>query len=112
MVTKHSISFQAEAWDILQYLFEVKKINDHTLHFVAELSGKIDVEQLKKAVNISADVFPLIACRFTESKDRPFWKDGGYTANEIVTFSEKDERDNSVNDFICTQIDAFDGPQV
>lgn len=112
MVTKHSISFQAEAWDILQYLFEVKKINDHTLHFVAELSGKIDVEQLKKAVNISADVFPLIACRFTESKDRPFWKYVGYTANEIVTFSEKDERDNSANDFICTQIDAFDGPQV
>ena len=56
MVVKQSISFQAKAWDILQYLFEVKKINDHTLHFAAELSGKIDVEQLKKAVNISADL--------------------------------------------------------
>lgn len=112
MVGKRNISFQAEAWDILQYLFKVKKINDHTLHFTAEFSGKIDVEQLKTAVYLSADVFPLIVCRFTESKSRPFWKDGGYTTDEIVTCSETDETDKSVNDFICTGIDAMVGPQV
>lgn len=112
MAGKRNISFQAEAWDILQYLFKVKKINDHTLHFVAEFSEKINVEQLKAAVNLSADVFPLIVCRFTESESRPIWKDGGYTANEIVTYSETDETDKSVNNFICNEIDAFVGPQV
>lgn len=112
MVAKRSISFQAEAWDILQYLFEVKKINDHTLHFAAEFSGKIDVEKLKTAVNISADVFPLIVCRFTESEGRPFWRDGGYTADEIVTCSVTDKTEKSVNDFICTRVEAFNGPQV
>lgn len=59
MVAKRSISFQAEAWDILQYIFEEKKINDHTLHFAVEFSGKIDVEQLKTAVNISADYMQI-----------------------------------------------------
>ena len=112
MVDKRNISFRAEAWDILQYLFKVKKINDHTLHFAAEFSGKIDVEQLKTAINLSADVFPLITCKFTESESRPCWKDGSYTANEIVTCSETDETEKNVNDFICTEIDAFVGPQV
>lgn len=112
MVDKCDIRFQAEAWDILQYLFKVKELNDHTLHFVAEFSGRINVEQLKKAVNLSVDSFPLIACRFIESEGRPFWKDSSYTANEIVTCSEKNETDKSVNDFICTEIDALVGPQV
>lgn len=112
MVGKHSISFQVEAWDILQYLFKVKKINDHTLHFVAAFSGKIDVEQLKTAVNLSTGVFPLIRCRFTETKKRPCWEDCGYTANEIVNYLDTDNTDKSVNDFVCKEVDAFVGPQV
>lgn len=30
MKGKHSICYQVEAWDILQDLFKIKKINDHT----------------------------------------------------------------------------------
>lgn len=112
MKGKHSICYQVEAWDILQDLFKIKKINDHTLHFVAAFSGKIDVERLKTAVDFSAKVFPLIRCRFTESGRRPVWEDCGFTANEIVACSDTDDKDKSVNDFVCTEIDAFIGPQV
>lgn len=112
MAGKQCISYKAEAWDILQYLFKVEMINDHTLHFVTAFSGKIDVEQLKTAVNISASVFPLIRCRFTESEKRPYWEDCDYTADEMVSFLDTDNSQKRVDDFVCTEIDAFVGPQV
>lgn len=112
MADKHSISYQAEAWDILQYLFKIKKINDHTLHFVAAFSRNIDVEQLKTAVTLSGNAFPLIRCRFTNSGKRPYWEDCGYTANDMVTYLDTDDTDKSINEFICNEVDAFVGPQV
>lgn len=112
MIGNHHISYQAEAWDILQYLFEVKKMNNHTLHFVTTFLGKLDLEQLKKAVNLSAYVFPLIRCRFTESGGHPCWEDCGYTAKEMITYLETNDLDESVDNFICTEVDALVGPQV
>lgn len=111
MAVKHSL-YKAEAWDILQYLFKVKKINDHTLHFVAQFSGKIDEERLKTAVNLTARVFPLIRCRFEKSNKRPRWVDGGYTADDMVSCLETDNSEKSVDDFVCREIDAFAGPQM
>lgn len=90
MAGKQCISYEVEAWDILQYRFKVKMINDHTLHFVAAFSGEIDVEQLKTAVNISASVFPLIKCKFAESERHPHWEDCDYTANEMLSFLDTD----------------------
>ena len=112
MIGNHDISYQAEAWDILQYLFKVKKINDHTLHFVAAFSGKLNLEQLEKAVNLSAHIFPLIRCRFTKSEGHPCWEDCGYTAKEMITYLETNNTDESVDNFICTEVNAFVGPQV
>ncbi|WP_315074009.1 hypothetical protein [uncultured Clostridium sp.] len=45
--------YDAEALDILQHLFKVKKINDHTLHFVAKFLGQLDLKRFSKAVNAS-----------------------------------------------------------
>lgn len=112
MIEKSENGIQAEAWDALQYLFELKRINDHTLHFVAAFSGKIDVERLRTAVARSAEVFPLLVCRFTEGESHARWVDAGYTADEIVTCFETEEPDQSVDAFICTPIDAFAGPQL
>ena len=112
MAYKRRTSFQAEAWDVLQYLFELKKLNDHTVHFVAAFSGKINVEQLKKAVALSADVFPLIVSRFAITKSRPLWMAGGYTADEIVTCFDTEDAAKGIDDFICTPIDTFAGPQL
>lgn len=112
MADKRRTIYQAEAWDILQYLFKAKKINDHTLHFVAAFSGNIDVEQLKTAVDLSTNPFPLIRCRFSKSEKRPYWEDCGYTANEMVIHIDTDDTDKSINDFTCNEVDAFAGPQV
>ena len=47
--------YRVEAWDILQHIFKVNLINDHTLHFVAAFSSQIDLGRFKKAVAVSAE---------------------------------------------------------
>lgn len=58
MSDNQSVNYKVDAWDKLQYLFKVKNINDHTLHFAATLSGKLDLKRFKYAVNLSAKLFP------------------------------------------------------
>lgn len=112
MLNNQSFNYKVEAWDILQHLFKVKRINDHTLHFVAVLGEKLDLERLKQAVNISADSFPLIRSSFNETKNKCYWKDKGYTADDMVKILETSNTDKSVNEFICKEIDALNGPQL
>ncbi len=80
--------YNAEALDILQHLFKVNKINDHTLHFVAKFFGQLDLKRFSKAVNASIDAFILIRCEYNESKGHPYWKDRGYTADDIIEVVE------------------------
>ena len=106
------IRYRVEAWDILQYLFKVKKINDHTLHFVATFSNKIDFDKLKKSVAISADSFSLIRCRFKESGRQPYWEDCNYTVDDMLTLIESDNVDKTLRQFLFSEVDAFSGPQI
>ncbi len=112
MLNSRTENYRVEAWDMLQHLFKVKKISDHTLRFVATLSGKLDLERFKKAVNISAEAFPLIRSRFNETKFRACWENQGYSADDMVKFIETSNTDESVNCFICKGVNAFDGPQL
>ncbi len=111
-MNNRTVSYRVEAWDMLQHLFKVKKISDHTLRFVATFSGKLDLDRFKKAVNISAEAFPLIKSRFNETKFRPCWEDQGYTSDDMVKFIETSFTDESVNCFICKGVDTYNGPQL
>lgn len=71
------VTYHAEACDILQHLFRKKRINDRTIHFAATFLEHLDLECLKKSVDLSADAFPLIRCGFQETDGRPCWKDRG-----------------------------------
>lgn len=112
MLKENSVRYHVEAWDTLQHLFKVKKINDHTLHFVARLSGKLDLDRLKHAVNLSADAFPLIRCRFHESNGRSYWEDQGFTSDEMVRLIETKSTQESIRQLICKESDATNGPQL
>ncbi|AKN31315.1 hypothetical protein Ccar_10790 [Clostridium carboxidivorans P7] len=112
MLNNQFLNYKVEAWDMLQHLFKVKSINDHILHFVAVLGEKLDLERLKQAVNLSADSFPLIRSSFNETKNKSYWEDKGYTANDMVKILETSNVDKSVNEFICKEIDALNGPQL
>ena len=112
MSVNHSVNYKVDAWDKLQYLFKVKNINDHTLHFAATLSGKLDLKRFKYAVNLSADVFPLIRCRFDKNMNQMTWVDEGYTADDMVRFLESRNMEDSAAEFLSKEIDAIRGPQL
>lgn len=112
MLSSEFINYKVEAWDTLQYLFKVKNINDHTLHFVATLAERLDLERFKQAVNLSADVFPLIRSSFNETQNKSYWEDKGYTVDDIVKILETSNTDKNINEFICKEIDALNGPQL
>jgi len=112
MLNSQFVNYQVEAWDTLQHLFKVKNINDHTLHFVATLAERLDLERFKQAVNLSADAFPLIRSSFNETKNKSYWEDKAYTADDMLKILETSNIDKNVDEFICKEIDAFKGPQL
>lgn len=112
MSKENVIRYPAEAWDILQHLFRVKTINDHTLHFAAEFSGHLDSDRLSRAVDLSADAFPLIRCGFSETGGRPFWEDKRYTSADMVRLVETEHAKDEVLKFLYRESDAVNGPQL
>ncbi len=106
-------SYDSEAWDILQHLFQVKKINDHVLHFAAEFTSELDLARIKRAVDILADAFPLVCCGFEKSHShRPVWADRGHTAEQMVSLIETDDPAAVVPRFLCQKLDLENGPQL
>jgi NRPS condensation-like uncharacterized protein len=103
------LRFPAEAWDILQSLFKEQKINDHTLHFAASFSGKLDLDLLKNSVSLSADAFPLIRCRFNNTGRRPYWEEIRYSTDEMVSFSETGNAAKNIDKFLGIALDETIG---
>ena len=106
------VRYKVEAWDSLQHLFQIKKINDHTLHFLASFDGKLDMIRLQKSVDLSAEAFPLLKCRFNEGERRPYWEYCSNTTNEMLTFIETEDVDTAVNQFLVSEIITTTGPQI
>lgn len=106
------MNYYAQAWDILQHLFEVKKINNHVLHFAAEFSSELDFARVKQAVGRLAEAFPLIRCGFEQTKSRPVWVDKGHTPDAMVSLLETKDSAGEVQRFLCQEIDHEKGPQM
>lgn len=107
------MNYHVEAWDILQHLFKVKKINDHVLHFAAEFSSELNFVWVKQAVDLLADAFPLIRCGFEEAHyHRPIWVDKGHTSDDMVALLETEDSSQAVQRFLCQEIDLRKGPQI
>jgi len=105
--------YQVEAWDTLQHLFKVKKINNHILHFSAEFSGCLDIAVLKEAINTVIEAFPLIRCGYKErSYRRPLWYDMGHTADEMFSVIETSDPASEVSKFLGSETDLENGPQM
>lgn len=108
----NSRKYKVEAWDTLQHLFRVNRINNHILHFLAAFEGKLDYNLLQKSVAVSAEVFPLLKCRFNNDSKRPYWENCSYTADDMLTLIETADSENIVNQFLVSEIDASTGPQI
>jgi NRPS condensation-like uncharacterized protein len=106
------VRYKVEAWDSLQRLFQIKKINDHILHFLASFEGKLDMNRLQKSVALSAEAFPLLKCRFNEEERRPYWECRSNTTNEMLTLIETADVETAVNQFLVSEINTSTGPQI
>lgn len=112
--TEHIMDcYHVEAWDILQNLFKVKKINNHVLHFSAEFSSELDFAVIKKAVGLLSGGFPLIRCGYVENGHRrPVWADRSHRSEDITSLIETEDPAESVRKFLCQEIDLKNGPQM
>ncbi len=111
-MSRSSVKYRAEAWDILQHLFKEKRINDRTIRFEAAFLGRIDLDRLKESVALSADAFPLIRCRYHENHGRPYWQDRGYTPDDMVELLETGDVDAGVWKYLQDEADEINGPQL
>jgi NRPS condensation-like uncharacterized protein len=112
MGNKPFINYHVEAWDTLQHLFKVKRINDHTLHFAATFFGKLDFIRMKKSVAIAADIFPLIRCRFNQNGAHPCWEEKSDTLDEMVRLIETNDQNEEIMKFLYKEANTTDGPQL
>jgi NRPS condensation-like uncharacterized protein len=73
---------KAEAFDVMQYLYST--VHEPLIHCVISLTGHVDEIILKKAVDLSFSVVPLIRCCFRTAGIHPFWEEEEFTALDIV----------------------------
>lgn len=106
-------SYRAEAWDILQRLFRVKKFNNRVLHFAAGFSSELDLARLKQSADLLARDFPLVRCGFDDTRGRPFWSDRERAPGGMVRLTEADDPSEAARQFLCREeIDLAQGPQM
>src|SRR5271157_10518 len=102
MTTTHR-RFKAEVWDIMQLLFGELRFNDHQLHCAIRFAGHVDEGRLKQAVDLSADVLPIIRCRFVEGRGRPYWEECGFAADDMVQSEVAERPDEAIQAFLLSK---------
>ncbi|MDD3223610.1 MAG: WS/DGAT domain-containing protein [Clostridium sp.] len=112
MLKNNTITYKAQVWDIMQHLFG--KFNDHQLHCVIYFDSHIDEKCLKKAVDISANTFPIIRSKFVEKSyfKFPYWEDCKFTSEDIVKIIETENPEKVIEKSIAVKIKENSGPQI
>lgn len=110
MQNRHVEKYTVETWDITQLLFSA--FNDHQIHCVIRLSGRVDEARLRLAVDRLAEIFPLLRSRFTERSGAPAWEDAGFTARDMVFCRGAENPGDEAARLICQPTDERAGPQI
>jgi NRPS condensation-like uncharacterized protein len=103
-------TYKTETWDLMQLLFA--RFNDHQARFAVSFDGHMDIVRLRRAVDLAIDAFPLARCRLVTGSGRPFWRDGGFTAEDMVFVVETDETEQEIQKALCRRIDELTDPQL
>jgi NRPS condensation-like uncharacterized protein len=102
---------KTEAFDIMQYYYGT--IHDPLIHCSIRFSGYLDEAALKKAVTLSEKALPLLRCCFEATVRRPYWKDHGFTAEDIVQVIEAGPNEEAQKEqLLASTIDIARGPQL
>lgn len=99
------------AYDKLNYIARYGLASSQ-IQFIMKLDGRLDFENLVKAVRLSVDAEPILGCRIVEGKQL-HWK--RYEDIDKVKFCSLEETDNSdqaVQSFIESPLDMMKDPMV
>lgn len=112
MALANSKVYKAEVWDVMQFMFG--KFNDHQLHSEIHFDAHIDEALLKKAVDKSAEVFPIISCKFVEDSfiKFPHWEDCGFNSEQMVKVIHTENIEDEIKKLIVFKTEEFQGPQL
>ena len=102
---------KAEAFDMMQYYYGT--VHDPLIHCLIRFSRHVDEVALKKAVTWSENALPLLRCCFEATVRRPYWKDQGFTAKDIVQVIEAGPNPEAQKErLLASAIDITHGPQL
>lgn len=91
----------------------MRKVAKSQFNAVLEFSGRLDVDRLKEAVDVSLQIEHVLASRFVDHWHRPYWE-RITPAQASAAFRTIDAvlPEQQIHDFLFSTIDPMTGPQV
>lgn len=87
-------------------------MGNYQIQAILKLDGRIDFEQLSRAVRLSVDAEPVLGCRFIEH-DPPYWKRlKNINESMLCSMEVNDNEDEAVNRFLESHLDMDHDPMV
>ena len=101
--------YKAEVWDQMHMFFD--PFHDHQIHGVIYFDDIIDLNILKKAVLMTIEAVPVIACRYVENTFlKPHWESINIDIDKMVVLIKTDQPEKQINNFITGKTDEKRGP--
>jgi NRPS condensation-like uncharacterized protein len=101
--------FKAEKLD--KVLFFMRMANDVQLHCVIVFDRFLDVTRMQRAVQLSLEAEPILACRFVKGKWRQYWEERDYLDwRECVRLVHANNIDQEIGNYLAAPISHLEDP--
>lgn len=102
---------KVEHGDIVQYL--LGKYNNHQIYCALYFENHLNVDSLRKAIDISMNVFPILQSSFVLGS-HPCWKINNKFCNLALSILSclSSEEPDMIHRALTSSIDIFEGPQI
>ncbi|NLI90987.1 MAG: hypothetical protein GX434_01915 [Peptococcaceae bacterium] len=102
-------TFPSNGQDWFNYAAASNRLVQAVLHF----EERLDDRRIKKAVRISADMEPILGCRFVVNEEKPFWQRlDDLDEIDWCPVETAEDEEEAVNRFLSISSDPIQGPQV
>ena len=97
-----------------EYMYLQEDANDHQIRIVIEFDEKINIDQLRYAVNESFKYVPLLACKLLRSGTHLYWEEIDCITVERQYFNiiESDFSFSLLKEILEKKVDQYAGPQI
>lgn len=101
--------FKAEKLD--KVLFFMRMANDVQLHCVIVFDRFLDVARMQRAIQLSLEVEPILACRFVKGKWRQYWEErDDLDWRECVGLVHANNVDQEIGNYLAAPVSHLEDP--